>query len=232
MTLGPLVALWRHTWVNVFMSILIGIFLGLGIVAWQLSANDGLRLVVFGTGDAASVLITDKNRRILILSGNDDSLFANAIENELPIFDTSVDLLLVDSQASAALLDRARDLDPDSIVVLPSPDDDTISQFIDFEVPLGDDMALAVEQAAESWIITLRSGDSRIQIIPQAATAAADGDTSTSIYLTEGATNTGVIAVRGRADHASEPLTIAIGDGDRLELLVEPDRIRIVDRPR
>jgi hypothetical protein len=214
------------------MSILIGIFLGLGIVAWQLSANDGLRLVVFGTGDAASVLITDKNRRILILSGNDDSLFANAIENELPIFDTSVDLLLVDSQASAALLDRARDLDPDSIVVLPSPDDDTISQFIDFEVPLGDDMALAVEQAAESWIITLRSGDSRIQIIPQAATAAADGDTSTSIYLTEGATNTGVIAVRGRADHASEPLTIAIGDGDRLELLVEPDRIRIVDRPR
>jgi hypothetical protein len=144
--------------------------LGSVSLAWRWTATGaGTHVAVLGAGKSVSVLITNDHRRVLIASGNNGAAFANALGVALPPFVDSIDLVLVDTRASADLIDRVKALDAKRTMELPDPERGEATETIlrSFQVDLGEDVILSVRvEASARWSAELRTSAGVLSISP------------------------------------------------------------------
>jgi hypothetical protein len=139
-------------------------------LAWRwTAAGTGARVAVLGAGKSVSVLITNDHRRVLIASGSNGTAFSNALGAALPPFVDNIDLVLIDSRASADLIDRVKALDAKRTMMLPDPERDETAETIlrSFQVDLGEGVILSVRiEPAGKWSAELRTSAGILSISP------------------------------------------------------------------
>jgi len=144
---------------------------GIGLPTWWRHDGKGTSVHILGCGKAVSVLMTHNQRRVLIASGNNGVMFANALGRALPPLAPKLDVLLLDPNANGDVQQRARALQAALFIELPDPDQEpgyeTIREaaLIEFD----DDVSLAVDPAVDTWQALLRKNGDRIAIRPETA---------------------------------------------------------------
>lgn len=148
----------------------VGVVIGLvgssAVAGTWLDAGSGTRVQVLGSGTQISVLITHDQRRVLIASGTDGAAFANAIAKALPPLFDSLDIVLIDPNSSADVIERARSLSARQTYILPTDDQPVTAQTIErsFSIQLGIVLRLSVTVRESDWVAVFETAAGSIAI--------------------------------------------------------------------
>lgn len=152
-------------------GVVVGLVLGL-IWTWTwVSPGEAASVTLLGSGKQVSVLVTNQQRRVLFVSGTDGSGFSNAIAEALPPIGDQIDVLLIDPEASADVIERAKRLDYKRLISLPGPAENDAFDVAktSFKIDLGDELTISVRVTFDAnWSATVEFGNTRLAVVPNA----------------------------------------------------------------
>ncbi|CAN5412682.1 hypothetical protein BH09CHL1_BH09CHL1_03650 [soil metagenome] len=177
----------RRWWFkNIALSMLIGALIsGALVFKWERGYADSA-ITALGSGDGLSTLVQIESTRILIVSGDDPSEFANALAKARPGQTPRIDLVIVAPGASRVASRAIEIVDPARVLVIESPlfevvphewDAATSTVSVVSTVDIKDyvileiDPGYSVNSANAGWTIRIRSSGGDILISERAPLA-------------------------------------------------------------
>lgn len=170
----------RQWWLKqIAMSLAVGVFLSVALIAYWERAYAGSAITMLGSGDGLSVLVEIDATRILIVSGDDPSEFANALADARPGQTPRIDMIVVAPGATRIATRAIEIAKPDHVLLLGSPGQDeepiepnsptttvsTISTIvIKDRATLEVDPGQSINSAMAGWSIHLRSEANEVLI--------------------------------------------------------------------
>jgi hypothetical protein len=150
-------------------GLVFGLLVSIFFVWRWVDTGAGTHISVLGSGKYVSVLVSHEQRRVLIASGSNGSAFATALSKALPPISETIDVLLVDTRASAEVIDRAQSLPVKTVLRLPDPDNTSDAGTVQrsFQMNLGDGVSISLRMTpARSWTAVIETPAGQIVIAP------------------------------------------------------------------
>jgi hypothetical protein len=152
-------------------AVLIGAIAGVFLVSWWARSEAGFTIEILGSGDRVSVLITHQHRHVLIASGNDGPEFTNALSQAFSPIGRDIELVLIDGEASADIVEKVRAIDSRQVLFLAPTDQIGVPTVEDsMTIPFADGDVLTITLGQDGgWTGTLTvAGENVITISPPA----------------------------------------------------------------
>lgn len=112
----------RRWWIkHIALSMLIGVVISGTLVFWWERSYADSAVTIFGSGNGLSTLVQIDSARILIVSGDDPSEFANALADARPGQIPRVDLIIIAPGATRVAARAIEITNPGRVLVIESP---------------------------------------------------------------------------------------------------------------
>jgi|SRR3954452_9921948 hypothetical protein len=199
---------------------------GIGLPTWWRHGGKGTSVLILGCGKTVSVLMTHNQRRVLIASGNNGVMFANALGRALPPLAPKLDVLLLDPKANGDVQQRARALQAALFIELPDPGREPGYETIREAalIKFDDDVSMAVDPGSSTWIALLRKNGDRIAIVPDTASTAHLPPVLVSLSGGVSFPN-GTQAIFGPSMNGADAHYYGVAPGDTKRLFVDSDAV-------